>query len=129
MVLSSLCRALSLALVLGLPTELEQRNLLTESVYGVIWVTLLGQDLTLRSSCRTGKRNWCVQKERSFAYSGLPDLIHDDSLEPIMPSASVRSPRRLSMRMNTLITNTHVGKTSINQDVMSVVTSSTNASA
>ena len=48
MVLSGLRGALSLALVLGLPTELEQRNLLTDIVYGVILVTLLGQGLTLR---------------------------------------------------------------------------------
>src|SRR6266571_1114843 len=34
MVLSGLRGALSLALVLGLPTELEQRNLLTDIVYG-----------------------------------------------------------------------------------------------
>jgi len=37
-----------LLLVLGLPTELEQRNLLTDIVYGVILVTLLGQGLALR---------------------------------------------------------------------------------
>ncbi|HEY6410425.1 MAG TPA: sodium:proton antiporter, partial [Ktedonobacteraceae bacterium] len=48
MVLSGLRGALSLALVLSLPTELEQRNLLTDIVYGVILVTLLGQGLTLR---------------------------------------------------------------------------------
>jgi len=36
MVLSGLRGALSLALVLGLPTELEQRNLLTDIVYGVL---------------------------------------------------------------------------------------------
>jgi NhaP-type Na+/H+ or K+/H+ antiporter len=48
MVLSGLRGALSLALVLGLPTALEQRNLLTDSVYGIILVTLLGQGLTLR---------------------------------------------------------------------------------
>ena len=48
MVLSGLRGALSLALVLGLPAELEQRNLLTDIVYGVILVTLLGQGLTLR---------------------------------------------------------------------------------
>ena len=48
MVLSGLRGALSLALVLGLPTALEQRNLLTDIVYGVILVTLLGQGLTLR---------------------------------------------------------------------------------
>ena len=40
MVLSGLRGALSLAL--------EQRNLLTDIVYGVILVTLLGQGLTLR---------------------------------------------------------------------------------
>jgi NhaP-type Na+/H+ or K+/H+ antiporter len=34
MVLSGLRGALSLALVLSLPTELEQRNLLTDIVYG-----------------------------------------------------------------------------------------------
>jgi len=48
MVLSGLRGALSLALVLGLPTELEQRDLLTDIVYGIILVTLLGQGLTLR---------------------------------------------------------------------------------
>jgi Na+:H+ antiporter len=48
MVLSGLRGALSLALVLSLPTELEQRNLLTDIVYGIILVTLLGQGLTLR---------------------------------------------------------------------------------
>ncbi|HEX6109235.1 MAG TPA: sodium:proton antiporter, partial [Ktedonobacteraceae bacterium] len=46
MVLSGLRGALSLALVLSLPTALEQRNLLTDIVYGVILVTLLGQGLT-----------------------------------------------------------------------------------
>ncbi len=48
MVLSGLRGALSLALVLSLPTALEQRDLLTDIVYGVILVTLLGQGLTLR---------------------------------------------------------------------------------
>ncbi len=48
MVLSGLRGALSLALVLGLPAELEQRNLLTDIVYGIILVTLLGQGVTLR---------------------------------------------------------------------------------
>jgi len=48
MVISGLRGALSLALVLGLPTALEQRNLLTDSVYGSILVTLFGQGLTLR---------------------------------------------------------------------------------
>jgi len=48
MVLSGLRGALSLALVLSLPTELEQRDLLLDIVYGVILVTLLGQGLTLR---------------------------------------------------------------------------------
>ena len=48
MVLSGLRGALSLALVPGLPTELEQRNLLTDIVYGNILVTLLGQRLALR---------------------------------------------------------------------------------
>ena len=48
MVLSGLRGALSLALVLSLPTALEQRNLLTDIVYGIILVTLLGQGLTLR---------------------------------------------------------------------------------
>jgi len=48
MVLSGLRGALSLALVLSLPTALEQRNLLTDIVYGVILVTPLGQGLTLR---------------------------------------------------------------------------------
>ena len=49
MVLSGLRGALSLALVLSLPEALEQRNLLTDIVYGVILVTLLGQGLTLRA--------------------------------------------------------------------------------
>ena len=48
MVLSGLRGALSLALVLSLPDALAQRNLLTDIVYGVILVTLLGQGLTLR---------------------------------------------------------------------------------
>ena len=48
MMLSGLRGALSLALVLSLPTELEQRNLLTDIVYGVMLLTLLGQGLTLR---------------------------------------------------------------------------------
>jgi Na+:H+ antiporter len=48
MVLSGLRGALSLALVLSLPETLAQRNLLTDIVYGVILVTLLGQGLTLR---------------------------------------------------------------------------------
>jgi CPA1 family monovalent cation:H+ antiporter len=48
MVLSGLRGALSLALVLSLPEALAQRNLLTDIVYGVILVTLLGQGLTLR---------------------------------------------------------------------------------
>ncbi len=49
MVLSGLRGALSLALVLSLPETLAQRNLLTDIVYGVILVTLLGQGLTLRA--------------------------------------------------------------------------------
>jgi len=48
LVLSGLRGALSLALVLSLPETLAQRNLLTDIVYGVILVTLLGQGLTLR---------------------------------------------------------------------------------
>jgi len=48
MVLSGLRGALSLALVLSLPQELAQRNLLTDIVYGVSLVTLLGQGVTLR---------------------------------------------------------------------------------
>jgi len=48
MVLSGLRGALSLALVLSLPEAIAQRNLLTDIVYGVILVTLLGQGLTLR---------------------------------------------------------------------------------
>jgi len=48
MVLSGLRGALSLALVLSLPDALAQRNLLTDIVYGVILVTLLGQGLALR---------------------------------------------------------------------------------
>jgi Na+:H+ antiporter len=49
MVLSGLRGALSLALVLSLPEALAQRNLLTDIVYGIILVTLLGQGLTLRA--------------------------------------------------------------------------------
>ena len=48
MVLSGLRGALSLALVLSLPIELEQRRPVADIVYGVILVTLLGQGLTLR---------------------------------------------------------------------------------
>jgi monovalent cation:H+ antiporter, CPA1 family len=48
MVLSGLRGALSLALVLSLPEAIAQRNLLTDIVYGIILVTLLGQGLTLR---------------------------------------------------------------------------------
>jgi monovalent cation:H+ antiporter, CPA1 family len=48
MVLSGLRGALSLALVLSLPEEIAKRNLLTDIVYGIILVTLLGQGLTLR---------------------------------------------------------------------------------
>ncbi len=48
-VLSGMRGALSLALVLGLPTALPQRNLITDIVYGVILVTLLGQGLILRA--------------------------------------------------------------------------------
>lgn len=48
MVLSGLRGALSLALVLSLPEEIAHRNLLTDIVYGIILVTLLGQGLTLR---------------------------------------------------------------------------------
>jgi monovalent cation:H+ antiporter, CPA1 family len=48
MVLSGLRGALSLALVLSLPEALAQRNLLTDIVYGVILVTLLGHGLVLR---------------------------------------------------------------------------------
>jgi NhaP-type Na+/H+ or K+/H+ antiporter len=40
--------ALSLALVLCLPEAITQCNLLTDIVYGIILVTLLGQGLTLR---------------------------------------------------------------------------------
>jgi hypothetical protein len=57
------------------------------------------------------------------------DPVYDDSLEPITPSASAISPRRLSTRMKTLITNTHAGKTRINQAVRSLLTSSSNATA
>jgi NhaP-type Na+/H+ or K+/H+ antiporter len=48
MELSGLRGALSLALVLSLPEALAQRDLLTDIVYGIILVTLLGQGLTLR---------------------------------------------------------------------------------
>ena len=48
MVLLGLRSALTLALVLSLPEALAQRDLLTDIVYGIILVTLLGQGLTLR---------------------------------------------------------------------------------
>jgi Na+:H+ antiporter len=48
LVLSGLRGALSIALVLSLPTTLAQRNVLEDIVYGVVLVTLLGQGLGLR---------------------------------------------------------------------------------
>jgi monovalent cation:H+ antiporter, CPA1 family len=48
LVLSGLRGALSIALVLSLPTTLAQRNLLVDTVFGVVLVTLLGQGLGLR---------------------------------------------------------------------------------
>ena len=48
LVLSGLRGALSIALVLSLPTALAQRNLLVDTVFGVVLVTLLGQGLGLR---------------------------------------------------------------------------------
>ncbi len=48
LVLSGLRGALSIALVLSLPTILSQRNLLIDTVFGVVLVTLLGQGLGLR---------------------------------------------------------------------------------
>lgn len=47
LVFSGLRGALSIALVLSLPTALAQRNLLAGIVYGVVLVTLLGQGLGL----------------------------------------------------------------------------------
>jgi monovalent cation:H+ antiporter, CPA1 family len=48
LVLSGLRGALSIALVLGLPDTLAQRNFIEDIVYGVVLVTLLGQGLALR---------------------------------------------------------------------------------
>jgi monovalent cation:H+ antiporter, CPA1 family len=48
LVLSGLRGALSIALVLSLPMMLAQRNLLIDTVFGVVLVTLLGQGLGLR---------------------------------------------------------------------------------
>lgn len=48
LVLSGLRGALSIALVLGLPNTLAQRNFIEDIVYGVVLVTLLGQGLALR---------------------------------------------------------------------------------
>ncbi len=48
LVLSGLRGALSIALVLSLPTAFSQRNLLEDTVFGVVLVTLLGQGLGLR---------------------------------------------------------------------------------
>jgi CPA1 family monovalent cation:H+ antiporter len=48
LVLSGLRGALSIALVLSLPTILTQRNLLIDTVFGVVLVTLIGQGLGLR---------------------------------------------------------------------------------
>lgn len=48
LVLSGLRGALSIALVLSLPTAFAQRNLLVDTVFGVVLVTLLGQGLGLR---------------------------------------------------------------------------------
>ncbi len=48
LLLAGLRGALSLALVLSLPTTLPQRDLLEGIVYGVVLVTLLGQGIALR---------------------------------------------------------------------------------
>lgn len=48
LVLSGLRGALSIALVLSLPTALAQRSLLVDVVFGVVLVTLLGQGIGLR---------------------------------------------------------------------------------
>ena len=48
LLLSGLRGALSIALVLSLPTILSQGNLLIDTVFGVVLVTLLGQGLGLR---------------------------------------------------------------------------------
>jgi CPA1 family monovalent cation:H+ antiporter len=47
LILSGLRGALSIALVLSLPSNFPERNLLTSIVYGVVLVTLLGQGLGL----------------------------------------------------------------------------------
>ncbi len=48
LLLSGLRGALSVALVLSLPTTFPQRGLLESIVYGVVLVTLLGQGIGLR---------------------------------------------------------------------------------
>ncbi len=48
LLLSGLRGALSIALVLSLPTTLPERGLLEAIVYGVVFVTLLGQGVGLR---------------------------------------------------------------------------------
>ena len=76
-------------------------------------------------------RSRCSQACQPITATGvlLPLFVHYDSLEPITPSASASSPRRLTTRMKMLIANTHAGKTRINQVVKSLLTSSSNASA
>ena len=73
MVLSGLRGALSLALVLSLPTALAQRNLLTDIVYGVILVTLLGQGLTLRVLLPRWKEKLARAEESSPTTAQLID--------------------------------------------------------
>ena len=55
--------------------------------------------------------------------------IGDGAFAPTTPSAAARPPRKLTMRMNTLITNNHARKTRTNQSVRLLLTSSTNANA
>jgi NhaP-type Na+/H+ or K+/H+ antiporter len=52
LVLSGLRGALSIALVLSLPTALAQRSLLVDVVFGVVLVTLLGQGIGLPETPR-----------------------------------------------------------------------------
>lgn len=61
LVLTGLRGALSMALVLSLPRNFTQRELLASIVYGVVLITLLGQGLTLRFLLP----HWPVEKKLS----------------------------------------------------------------
>ena len=93
MVLSGLRGALSLALVLSLPEALAQRNLLTDIVYGVILVTLLGQGLTLRVLLP----RWKDRLVRAEVEEPLPtqiNIVNDPQSETC--SVYTRTPPQLS---------------------------------